>query len=214
MMRTLALLTVLTGMTPAAVVIDRIAVIVGKHAITLSDVDRDLRVTEFLNRQPLKVNSDVRRQAADRLIDQVVIGDEIKSEALAPPNGSDADALLNRLLRDRFGGSDERLRQGLSAYGLTEEGLRAQLLWQVEVLRFIDHRFRPGVLVTDEEVRTYYGQHRSELARQYPQTPGFEELEPKIRASLEGERINQSFGQWLDRARQRNRIDYRQEAFQ
>jgi hypothetical protein len=210
----LALFTIFTSITPAAVVIDRIAVIVGKHAIKLSDVDRDLRVTEFLNRQPLKVNSDVRRQAADRLIDQVVIGDEIKSEGLARPNGSDAEGLLNRLRRDRFGGSDAHLRQELSAYGLTEDGLQAQLLWQVEVLRFIEQRFRPGVLVMDEEVRAYYDQHRSELARQYPQTPGFEELEPKIRALLEGEHINQSFVQWLDRARQRSRIQYREGAFQ
>jgi peptidyl-prolyl cis-trans isomerase SurA len=214
MIRKLALLTIFTSMAPGAVVIDRIAVIVGKHAIKLSDVDRDLRVTEFLNREPLKLNSDARRQAADRLIDQVIIGDEIKSEQIAAPNGSDADALLNRLRRDRFGGSDPRLRQELSAYGLTEDGLQAQLLWQIEVLRFIDQRFRPGVLVMDEEVRAYYDEHRSELARQYPQTPGFEQLEPKIRASLEGERINQSFVQWLDRARQRNRIEYRQGAFQ
>jgi hypothetical protein len=106
-----------------------------------------------------------------------------------------------------------RLRQALSAYGLTEERLRAQLLWQLEVLRFIDQRFRPGVLVTDEEVQTYYNQHRSDLERQYPRT-GFEALEPKIRASIEGDRVNRNFVQWLDRARQQNRIEYRQEAFQ
>ena len=34
----------------ASVVVDRIAVIVGKDAIKLSDIDRDLRVTEFQNR--------------------------------------------------------------------------------------------------------------------------------------------------------------------
>jgi hypothetical protein len=214
MIRKLALLTVFAGMTAAGVVIDRIAVIVGKHAIKLSDIDRDLRVTQFLNREPLKLNSDARRQAAGRLIDQVIIGDEIKSEGLAQPTGSGADGLLNRLRRDRFGGSDARLRQELLAYGLTDDGLRAQLLWQFEVLQFIDQRFRPGVLVTDEEVRTYFTEHRSELARQYPQRSRFEELEPQIRAALEGERINQNFVQWLDWARQRNRIEYRQRVFQ
>ena len=214
MIRKLALFAMFTSTTPAAVILDRIAAIVGKHAIKLSDVDRDLRVTEFLNRESLKLNSDARRQAADRLIDQVIIGDEIKGEGLARPSGSDADALLNRLRQDRFAGSDSRLRQGLSAYGLTEEGLRAQLLWQIEILRFIDQRFRPAVLVTDEEVRTYYEQHRGELARQYPLSPGREALEPKIRASLEGVRINQNFVHWLDQARKQNRIEYRQGAFQ
>lgn len=214
MIRNLALLTIFAGVTATGVVIDRIAVVLGKHAIKLSDIDRDLRVTQFLNGEPLKLSSDARRRAADRLIDQSLIRDEIGNDGLAKPAGSEADALMDRLQRDRFGGSDARLRPALAAYGLTEDGLRAQLLWQVEVLRFIDQRFRPGALVTDDEVRNYYDEHRSELARQYPQTPGFEELEPKIRGTLEGERINRNFAQWLDRARQRNRIEYRQGAFQ
>jgi hypothetical protein len=92
--------------------------------------------------------------------------------------------------------------------------LRARLLWQLEVLRFIDQRFRPGVLLTSEEVRTYYAQHRTDLSREYPQANSFEALEPKIRESLEGERINQTFVQWLDQARKRIRIEYRQGAFQ
>ncbi len=213
MMRRTALVSACAVMIAGGVVLDRIAVIVGKHAIKLSDIDRDLRVTEFLNREPLSLTSDTRHKAAERLIDQVIIGDETANGGYARPTAGDSDAVLNQLRRDRFGGSDVRLRQALSAYGLTEERLRAQLLWQLEVLRFIDQRFRPGVLVTDEEVQTYYNQHRSDLERQYPRT-GFEALEPKIRASIEGDRVNRNFVQWLDRARQQNRIEYRQEAFQ
>ena len=213
MMRRTAILLAFSGTIAGGVVIDRVAVIVGRHAIKLSDIDRDLRVTEFLNREPLNLSSDARHKAADRLIDQFIIGEEIASAALARPIGSDADTLLKQLQQDRFGGSAPRLRQALSAYGFTEDRLREQLLWQLEVLRFIDQRFRPEVMVSDEEVRVYYNQHRSDLERQYPQTASFEALEPKIRSSLEGERINQNFVQWLQRARQRNRIEIRQGAF-
>jgi peptidyl-prolyl cis-trans isomerase SurA len=122
--------------------------------------------------------------------------------------------LLKQLRQDRFAGSDGRLREALTLYGVTEDQLREQLLWQLEVLRFIDERFRPGLLVTDEEVRAYYDQHRPDLRREYPQANGFEALEQKIRASLEGRRINQNFVQWLDQARKQNRIEYRQGAFQ
>jgi hypothetical protein len=214
MMRRTVLLIAFAGMLAGSVVIDRIAVIVGKHAIKLSDIDRDLRVTGFLNREPLNMSSDARHKAAERLIDQVIIGDEIANGGYARPSSADVDAVLKRLESDRFAGSDARLRQALSPYGFTEDQLRAQLLWQLEVLRFIDQRFRPGVLVTDEEVRAYYDLHRDDLKRQYPQATDFELLEPKIRSSLEGERINQNFVQWLERARQRNRIEYRQGAFQ
>jgi len=37
-----------------AVVLDRIAVIVGKHVIKTSDIDVDLRLTAFLNREAVR----------------------------------------------------------------------------------------------------------------------------------------------------------------
>jgi hypothetical protein len=106
------------------------------------------------------------------------------------------------------------MREELQRYGITEGQLRAQLLWQLTVLRFIDERFRPAVIVTDEEVQTFYNQHLAELHRQYPGDVSFEALEPKIRSLLEGQRINENFEQWLAEARKRARIEYRQEAFQ
>jgi peptidyl-prolyl cis-trans isomerase SurA len=197
----------------AAEIIDRIAVTVGKHAIKSSDIERDLRVTAFLNREPLNLNSNARRAAAERLIDQALISGEIADGGYTRPAESDSDALLNRIRRERSGGSDARLREALATYGITEDQIRQQLLWQLEVLRFIDQRFRSGVLVTDDDVRSYYDQHRADLARQNPKAQSLEDLEPKIRQSLEGERINQNFAQWLEEARRRSRIQYHQEAF-
>lgn len=197
----------------SAEIIDRIAVTVGKHAIKLSDIDRDLRVTSFLNREPLNLSSNARRAAAERLIDQVLIRDEIEQGGYARPADSDVEALLNRIGQERFEGSATRLQEALATYGITEDQLRQQLLWQLEVLRFIDQRFRSGVLVTDDDVRSYYDQHHAELARQNPKNAGIEALEPQIRQSLEGERINQNFAQWLEEARRRDRIQYHQEAF-
>jgi len=142
-----------------------------------------------------------------------VIREAILTNGLPGPSEKDADVLLNDLRRDRFGGSDARLREDLLRYGLTEDQLLAQLLWQLQVLRFIDQRFRPGVQVTDREIQDYYAQHRAELERQNPGA-GFEKLTPKIRATLEGEQINGNFFEWLDRARKRQRIEFKQEAFQ
>jgi hypothetical protein len=81
-------------------------------------------------------------------------------------------------------------------------------------LRFIDQRFRAGVLITDEDVRNYYDQHLVDLKRQYPQDNSFEALKPKIRASLEGERINQNFVQSIEAARKRAHVRYLQGAFE
>jgi hypothetical protein len=213
-MRQTTLLLAFASALNGSTVVDRIAAIVGKHAIRLSDIYRDLRVTEFLNREQPNFSSDAKHKSAERLIDQAIIGDEIANGGYRRSTEADAEALLKQLRQDRFAGSDGRLREALTLYGLTEDQLREQLLWQLEVLRFIDERFRPSLLVTDEEVRAYYDQHRPDLRREYPQANGFEALETKIRASLEGGRINQNFVQWLDQARKQNRIEYRQGAFQ
>jgi hypothetical protein len=213
-MRQTTLLLAFASALYGSTVVDRLAAIVGKHAIRLSDIYRDLRVTEFLNREQPNFSSDAKHKSAERLIDQAIIGDEIANGGYRRSTEADAEALLKQLRQDRFAGSDGRLREALTLYGLTEDQLREQLLWQLEVLRFIDERFRPSLLVTDEEVRVYYDQHRPDLRREYPQANGFEALETKIRASLEGGRINQNFVQWLDQARKQNRIEYREGAFQ
>jgi peptidyl-prolyl cis-trans isomerase SurA len=213
-MRCIIYLLILASALPGAVVLDRIAVIAGKHVIKESDIERDLRLTEFLNGQPLDLRPAAKRQSAERLIDQDIIRQEIATGNYQRPSESEASELLDRLRRDRFGGSDSRLREALARYGLTEDDLREQLLWQLTVLRFIDQRFRVGVLVTDEEVHAYCEQHLSELRRQYPTAGNCEALAPKIKSSLEGERINQNFNEWLAQARKSERIEYKQEAFQ
>lgn len=215
LIRATLLLVILSGaLLPATVVIDRMAVVVGKRVIKSSDIDRELRLTEFLNRDNLNLSADVKRKAAERLIDQEIIRNEIENGAYRRPAQADADALLRQLAQDRFGGSDQRLREALLRYGVEEDQLRAHLLWQLTVLRFIDERFRPGVLITDDETRRYYEQHLADLRREYRQNSSFQALEPKIRASLEGERINQSFAEWIEQARKRTHIEYRQGAFQ
>jgi peptidyl-prolyl cis-trans isomerase SurA len=198
----------------AGVVIDRIAVIVNKHVVKATDIDRDVRVTEFLNRDSLNTSIDVRKKSAQRLIDQTVIREEMEKGSYTQASDTDVDGMIKRMIAGRFSGSQTRFQQELARYGLTEAQLRLELQWQADVLKFIDERFRPGVLITDDQARDYYNQHKAALARQFPQLKTYEALEPKIRASLEGDQINKNFEQWLAEARNRDRIVFREEALQ
>jgi len=210
-----SLIPLLLWCLPAAGgVIDRIAVIVDKHVIKSSDIDRDVRVAEFLNREPLNMNADVKKRAAERLIDQTVIREEMEKGGYAVSSEAEVNGMMKRLLTERFGGSEAKLQQELGRYGLREAQLTLQLQWQADALKFIDQRFRPGVSVTDQEVQDYYNQHKADLQRQFPQLKTFAPLEPKIRAALEGERLNRNFDEWLRAARKRDRIVYRQEALE
>ena len=196
----------------AAVTIDRIAVIVGNHVILTSDIDRDIRLTAFLNGQKVESGPQAKRQAAERLIDQEVIRQEIITGGFSRPPESAGEELEARLVHDRFGGSQTAFRQALARYGITAGQLRAHLLWQSTVLQFINQRFRPGAVVSDDQAQQFYQQHRGELEKQNPGASQ-ETLEAKARESLEGEQINQNFVMWLDGARKRARIEYKQEAF-
>jgi hypothetical protein len=197
-----------------AVVLDRIAVIAGTHVIKLSDIDQDIRLTDFLNRVPLNLSPAARREAAERLITQQIIRDDIVSGGYRRPPESEAIQLEADLNRDRYDGSEQRLRDVLKLYGLTEPELREQLLWQITVLQFIDQRFRGGVVVTDDDVRGYYDQHIADLRRQYPKDSSFEALAPRIRTTLEGQRVNQGLNEWLDQARKNERVEFKPGAFE
>jgi len=194
-------------------VVDRVAVIVGKRVVKSSDIEWDLRVGQFLNNQPLDLSGASRRKAAERLIDQELMRQEILNGAYAQPAEADVNAYLQSLIRDRFKGSPTQFRASLSRYGLSEEKLRRRLQWQLTVLGFIDQRFRPGVLITDEDVNQYYQQHRAELLKASPANSSLEALEPKIRETLTGERINQMFEEWLRETRKNTRVEYREAAF-
>jgi len=206
-MRTFVVLLAICASASPAVVLDRVAVVVNQHVIKSSDIDRAVRLTDFLNNERVANNAAEKKKAADRLIDQEVIRTEVATGRYSRPPEKDAEALLAQIRRERFGGSETRLKQALGQYGITEDELRAQLLWQLTVLRFINERFRPGVLISDDEIRNYYEQHRSSFRGT------LESASSAIRTSLEGEQINQQFETWLQGARGRATIEYKQEAF-
>lgn len=204
----------LTSALPGAVVLDRVAVVVGKRAIKLSDIERDIRVTSFLNHAAVEAGPAARCKSAERLVDQSLIRDEIATGDYERASDAEAAALLQNLRRERFGVSEVQFRQELAKYGVTQDQITEALRWQLTVLRFIEERFRPAVLITDDAVQAYYDQHLAELRKQNPQDSSFETLEPKIREQLASVEVDKQFDAWLAEKRKDNRVTFRQEVFQ
>lgn len=205
-MRTFLLIIAVVYLAGAAVTIDRIAVAVDRHPIKTSDIDRDIRLTAFLNRASLTASASEKKASEERLVDQQIIRGELASGAYRRATDQDADALLQQIRHDRFGNSDARLNQELARYGLTRDELRSQLLWQLTVLRFINERFRAAVLVSDEDIQKYYDAHRAEF------NAPLQAVAQTIRTLLEGEQVNREFEDWLARQRKRADIEYKTEA--
>jgi peptidyl-prolyl cis-trans isomerase SurA len=189
-----------------AVIIDRIAVVVGNAIIKDSDIDRDIRVTSLLNGQPVDLSQAKRKDAVTHLIDQVFIRNEIEVGSYAVATFQDADAQLDRLVKQRFR-TQAAFQQALRQYGLTELDLRSQFKWQLTVLKFIDARFKPAVLISDDEIEKYYRQHAAALQRQYS-GKSLDDLREQIRDILTAEAVNQQFFAWLDDQRKNTKIQY------
>ena len=78
MRSSLILLLLLAPSIAFSTIIDRIAVIVGSSIVKDSDIERDLRVTYFLDGAPLDLGTESRKKATKRLIDQIFIRREIR----------------------------------------------------------------------------------------------------------------------------------------
>ena len=136
------LLVVLCGVCAAGVV-DRVAIVIGKQVVTESEVLDDLRLTEFIDNEPLDLGPAARRTAAEHLVDQALIRQDLEMTGYSEPPASESDTLLRKFRQSRFH-SLAGYRAALGKYGITEEQLKQRLLWQLTAVRFVDFRFGSG----------------------------------------------------------------------
>jgi len=177
-------------------IIDRIAISVGNQVITKAQIDEEVRLTAFLNGSQLDLSAEERKKAADRLIEQTLVKRDMEFSHYPIPPESDAEPALKTLKANYP--SEAQYRQALDKYGITEEALKRRLWWQTTLLRFIDYRFRPGILVPDKDIQNYYDLEVVKWKGQgIKQIPSFEESREKIGELLTDQRIDQAIDQWL-----------------
>jgi hypothetical protein len=174
-----------------AAVVDRVAVVVGNQVFTESEVNEEVRLTEFLNQQPLDLSPQQRRAAAERLVDQQLLRNEMQMSNFPAPAPESADGLLREFQREHYG-SEAGLRAALAKYGLTEDELKQHLLWQVTLLRFTDVRFGAGLAPPGQP-----GANRTAAG-----------------SAPEDNAIDERMDTWLKQARTQTRVQFIPEAFQ
>ena len=201
------------ALTASAAIIDQIAIVIGDSIIKDSDIERDMRGTDFMNGAPLDLSNAARKKAVSRLIDQVFIRREIESGDYPDATWKQTDQQIDQLVRQRFR-TRAAFEAALRRYGFSEVDLRTLVQWQLTILSFIEIRFKPAVLVMDEDVQKYYNQHAAELARQHPGKSSLDDLRDQIRQMLTEEGVNRQFFAWLDDQRKNNKIQYLEASLQ
>ncbi len=129
-------------------IIDRLAITVGRQSITELQLDEELRVTAFLNNQPVSRSADAKRAAADRLVEQLLIEREMELSRFPAPDQEDLKAYLAQV-KSTYGGPD-RFQNLLGQYNLSESILNEHLKLQLTILRFVEYRFRSGVTAPEK----------------------------------------------------------------
>ncbi len=214
-MRTLCLLLVLGCLEEgSAEVIDRLAVTVGRQAITQSDILKEIRLSSFMNQSEPDFGSASRKRTADRLVDRALFRTEMETGKYPEPQPNEIQPQLAEI-RQRFPTADT-YRKALAKYGISEEDLKRYLLEQLAVLRFIEARFGPGVQILEGDVRDYYSERFAkewENKNKKP-APPFDEVRSEIEETLRTQQVDRLMDSWLKQSREQTRIDFKAEAFQ
>lgn len=190
-----------------SVMLDRIAAVVEKQPIKDSDIERDIRITALLNGERPEISPDARKKAVSRLIDQALIRREMEVSGFSDAKPEETDRMLEQV-RARLG-SEAAYRSALDRYGVTDARVRRQVDQQVNLLHFVERRFRPGVLVTEEDIKKYFDRRQAELRQKAGgKAVSLDDVHDAIEQQIAEERVNEQFFAWLDEARKNARIQY------
>jgi hypothetical protein len=187
---TRAILFLMCGLAVAGIV-DRVAVVIDNKVITESEVQDEVRLTEFLNNQSLDLSAAARKTAAERLVDQTLIHNEMQAAGYAAPSPTETDTLLRNFRQQRYP-TTAAYQAALTRYGITEDQLKKHLAWEVAALRFTDLRF--GSM---------------------PNAPATQSADRSADRAAPGESsVDQQMEAWLKHARTNSKIVFKAEAFQ
>jgi peptidyl-prolyl cis-trans isomerase SurA len=184
-------------------VLDRIVAIVNDDVILESDVDEERR---FESIQPYRGSTTEfsRERAVQRLIDRTLI---LQQAALEPEDAiseQDLDAQLAKLRKDipecaEFHcETDAGWQNFLADHGFTVEEFRGLWRKRMELLRFIEVRFRNGIRISEDEIKEYYEKTMlPEYAKQSVTPPKLETISKRIEEVLLQQQVGNLLRDWL-----------------
>ena len=206
--RVLVALWVLALGVPAEV-IDKIVAVVGKQAITASEVEQRVRLEALLNRQPLDLSVERRREALDRLTEWRLLEQEMTvGNLLDTGEQKEVAKGMKELERGKFI-EDRSLQSALELYGLRQEDLSEFLREQVLFRRYWEFRFKTGLEALPEEVKRYYEREFVPEFRKTHQSdpPPLEEVSSQIAEILVERRAMELLDDWLKEMRAVTRVE-------
>lgn len=192
--------------------VDRVVAIVNSELILDSDVDRECRFAALLPYG--EASGPYSRDAAiERLVNRDLILQQVQ---LQPGSGvtqeaasEDLDALRKTIptCKEYHCETQEGWDKFLATEGFTEESLTSLWRQRMEVLAFIELRFRMGIRITPEEIRAYYTKTMlPQYAAQHVAPPPVRTIENRIQEVLLQQRVSKLLDDWLESLRAQGNV--------
>ena len=196
------------------VVLDRAVAVVNNHVILSSDLDDEIRLS-VLDQNSSSQGQLTRRQALAQLISRALIEQQIRQEDMEAiePSQQEVDARLDQIRRQlpvcvrQNCAPDAGWKAFLNSHGLTQERVKTYLRYRLEILSFIEQRFRQGIQISQQQVETYY---YDTLLPQYASgesIPPLDQVAPRIHEILLEQQVNVLFDNWLNNLRQQGDVE-------
>jgi hypothetical protein len=193
----------------SAQVIDRIIATVNGHVILQSDWDEALCYEALLtNRNLSQFSADDRRAVLDRLVDQELLREQMKSADFNHATDAEVATQVSDA-RKQYpqAASDDGWRNLLAQYHLTEKDLVAHVRQQIDVMRLIDARLRPTVQIDSKSIEAYY---RDQFVPKLKQAGASEvplaEVSSRIRELLTQQKVSELLVSWLQNLRSEGQV--------
>ncbi len=198
----------------APIVLDRVVAVVNNRAILLSDVEDEIRLSVL---DPGRGGQDqlTEQHALEDLISRALIEQQIRQEDLRAiePSQEEVNARIEEIRKQlpacirQECTSDAGWKAFLTSHGLTGERVEAYVRYRLEILRFIEQRFRQGIQISQQQIEDYY--HNILLPQYAPgeTVPSLDQVASRIQEILLQQQVNVLFDDWLDNLRQQGDVE-------
>jgi peptidyl-prolyl cis-trans isomerase SurA len=190
-------------------VIDRIVATVNGHIILQSDWDEALRYESVLSGRPLSLfTEEDKRAVLDRLIDQELLDEQMKSASFKHASEGEAAAEIEDARRQYpDAATDAGWQARLALYGLTEKSLLAHVRQQIDLMRLVDAHLRPTVEIDSKSIEAYYrDKFVPQLKEAGAQEVPLADVSGKIRELLTQEKVSELMVSWLQSLRSESKV--------
>ncbi len=183
--------------------LDRLVAVVNGEVILESDVDEERRMNAF---QPFQDSSKSfsRERAIDRLVDRVLILQQAKLQPDQEISDAAVEAQLATLRQDIPACKQYHCATAagwmkfVTDQGFTMDELMRRWRERMQVLRFIELRFRAGIRISDDEVKDYYEKTLlPEYERQKSVAPKLNTIADRIQEILLQQQVGNLLVDWL-----------------